>query len=90
MDSSLFNNPLFQNLSPEKLQFLMEFQNAQKTSDPNSAAPLFMNAMNQAQDQGIRFEQNESSLLIRLLMQNMSEAERKKAELLLMLLKNKK
>ena len=87
MDSNIFNNPLFQNLSPEKLQFLMEFQNQQKPKDANNAAPFFMNTMQQAQQQGIQFSQDESSLLINLLMQNMPEADRKKAEMILMMMK---
>lgn len=87
MDQNIFNNPLFQNLSPEKLKFLMEFQNSQKPNDTNSAAPFFMNTMNQAKQQGINFSKEESSLLIDLLMQNMPEAERKKAEMIMMMMK---
>lgn len=89
MDNNIFNNPLFQNLSPEKLQFLMEFQNQQKPKDAGSAAPYFMNTMQKAQDKGIQFTQDESSLLIQLLMQNMPEADRRKAEMLLMMLGKK-
>lgn len=87
MSSDIFNNPLFQNLSPEKLKFLMEFQNMQKPNDTNNVAPFFMNTMNQAQEQGINFTKDESSLLIDLLMQNMPESERKKAEMIMMMMK---
>lgn len=89
MDPNIFNNPLFQNLSPEKLQFLMEFQNQQKPNNASSAAPFFMNTMQQAQQKGIQFSQDESSLLINLLMQNMPEADRKKAEMILMMMKKR-
>ncbi len=87
MNSDIFNNPLFQNLSPEKLKFLMEFQSMQKPTDTKNAAPFFMNTMNQAKQQGIQFSREESSVLIQLLMQNMPEVERKKAEMLLRMMR---
>lgn len=89
MEQNIFSNPLFQNLTPEKLQFLMEFQNMQKPTDTNNAAPFFMNTMNQAKQKGINFSKEESSMLIELLMQNMPEGERKKAEMLMMMLKKR-
>lgn len=89
MDSNIFNNPLFQNLSPEKLKFLMEFQNAQKPTQSTQAGNFFTNTMQQAQKEGIQFSKEESSLLIDLLMQNMSDQERQKAQLLMMLLKKR-
>lgn len=87
MDANIFNNPLFQNLSPEKLNFLMEFQRQQKPSDAQAAAPFFMNTMQQAQKKGIHFSTEESALLIQLLLQNMPPNDRKKAELLLRMLR---
>lgn len=87
MDSNIFNNQLFQNLSPEKLKFLMEFQNMQKPTQTSQAGNFFANTMQQAKQDGIQFSQEESNLLIDLLMQNMSEQERQKAQLLLMMLK---
>ena len=83
MNSNIFQNPAFQNLSPEKLQFLMEFQNMQKPSSTKDAAPFFMQSLKQAQNQGIQFSKEESSLLIEILKQNMSPQEQKKADLIL-------
>ena len=86
MNNNIFQNPLFRNLSAEKLNFLMEFHNQQKPQDASSATPFFMNAMKKAQQQGITFTKDESSLLIQLIMQNMPEQERQRAQMLLMML----
>ena len=84
---NIFNNPLFQNLSPEKLQFLMNFQKQQIPNNTTTANNILMNTMNEANKKGIQFTQDESSLLINLIMQKMPESERQKAQLLLSMLK---
>lgn len=83
MNNNIFKNPAFSNLSPEKLQFLMEFQNMQKPSSMKDAAPFFMQSMKQAQNKGIQFSNEESSLLIEILKQNMSPEEQKKADMIM-------
>ena len=40
MDSNLFNNPAFANLSPEKLQFLLSFAQKEKPLNMKDAMPL--------------------------------------------------
>ena len=52
MSLNIFQNPAFQNLSPEKLQFLMEFQQMAKPSSMKDAAPFFMQSLKQAQEKG--------------------------------------
>lgn len=88
--SNAFPNALFQNLSPEKLQFLMNFQNMEKPQETNQAGPFLNKTMEQAKQEGIQFSKDETSMIMELLMQNMPEQERKKAEILMMLLKNRK
>lgn len=90
MNSSIFNTPAFQNLSSEKLQFLMEFQNMAKPSSMHNAAPFFMQILRQAQSKGIRFSEEESSLLIDILKQNMTPQEQKKADMILNMIKKRK
>lgn len=90
MDNTIFNNPLFQSLSPDKLQFLMNFQNQQKPQNINGVSALLSNTMNEAHKKGIQFTQEESSLLIQLLMQNMPESERQKAQLLISMMRKGK
>ena len=87
MSGNIFQNPAFQNLSPEKLQFLMEFQQMAKPSSMKDAAPFVMESLKQAQSKGIRFSNDESSLLIEILKQNMSPQEQKKADMILNMMK---
>lgn len=87
MNSNIFNHPAFQNLSPEKLHFLMEFQNTSKPSSMQSAAPFFMQMLRQARSKGIQFSEDESSLLIDILKQNMTPQEQKKADMILNMIK---
>ena len=72
MNTDIFNNPLFQNLAPEKLKFIQEFHQMAKPSDSKQAAPFFMQMMQQARQREIQF-----------LKSNMSEADQKKADMML-------
>ena len=83
MNSDIFNNPLFQSLAPEKLRFIQEFHQMAKPSDSKQATPFFMQMMQQARQKGIQFTPNETELLIQLLKSNMSEADQKKADMML-------
>lgn len=83
MNADIFNNPLFQSLAPEKLKFIQDFHQMSKPSDSKQAAPFFMQMMQQAKRQGIQFTPNETELLIQLLVSNLSEADRKKADMML-------
>lgn len=87
MNSNIFQDPAFQNLSPEKLQFLMEFQQMAKPSSMKDAAPFFMQSLKEAKSKGILFSGEESSLLIEILKQNMSAQEQKKADMILNMMK---
>ncbi|MBQ8279348.1 MAG: hypothetical protein IJZ23_05865 [Roseburia sp.] len=93
MDSNnnLFqNNPAFDNLSPEKLAFLMNFANAKKPSQMQEMMPFLMASMNQAKKENIQFTPSESDLLIEVLKQSLSPEEAKKVDTLMRLVKNKK
>ena len=43
----LNNNPLLADMSPEKLQFLMNFATAKKPTDIKEMMPFLLSAMNQ-------------------------------------------
>lgn len=74
-------------ISPEKLQFLMDFaSNNADTKDAKSMASTVMNAANNAKQNGMTFSNTETTLLIELLKQNMSEAERVKADKMLQMM----
>ena len=83
----LKGNPALNDISPEKLQFLMDFaSNNTDTKDAKSMASTFMNAANNAKQNGMTFSNTETTLLIELLKQNMSEAERVKADKMLQMM----
>lgn len=83
----LKGNPALNDISPEKLQFLMDFaSNNADTKDAKSMASTVMNAANNAKQNGMTFSNTETTLLIELLKQNMSEAERVKADKLLQMM----
>ena len=56
MDSNLFNNPAFANLSPEKLQFLLSFAQKEKPLNMKDAMPFLLSNMRQAKENHIDFE----------------------------------
>ena len=81
MNSNIFqNNPAFANLTPEKLNFLMNFANAKKPTQMQEMMPFLMASMNQAKKENIQFTPKETNLLIEILKQNLSPEEAKKVE----------
>lgn len=92
MDPSfLLNNPQLNNISPEKLQFLMEMAGQQKGGTPQDMAAALMAASAAAQQKGVGFDNSEMSLIVEVLKQNMSDNEKKRVDLILNMMKmNKK
>ena len=90
MDNNLFkNNPECNNLSPEKLAFLMNFANAKKPTQMQEMMPFLMSSMQQAKKENIQFSQSESDLLINLLKQNLSPQEAHKVDMMLRIMRPK-
>ena len=91
MDNQFFqNNPAFNNLSPEKLAFLMNFANAKKPSQMNEMMPFLMSSMNQAKKENIQFTPSESDLLVEVLKQGLPPEQAKKVDMVMQLMKNKR
>lgn len=86
----LKDNPLLQNMAPEKLQFLMNFASSQKPTQMKDMMPFLLSTMNSAKANNIQFTDPETELLIHVLKQNMSEEEAEKADKIIQLMKNKK
>ena len=94
----LNNNPLLADMSPEKLQFLMNFATAKKPTDiPPSIStdikemmPFLLSAMNSAKSNNIQFSEPETDLLFQILKQNMSAEESAKADKIMNLMKNRR
>lgn len=86
----LTNNPMLKNMSPEKLQFLMNFANAKKPTDMKEMMPFLLSTMNSAKKEDIQFTDPETELLITILKQNMSADEAAKADKIIKLMKGRR
>lgn len=86
----LNNNPLLKNMSPEKIQFLMNFASAQKPTDFKDMMPFLLSTMNSAKSNNIQFTEPETELLFTVLKQNMSEEEAVKADKIIQLMRNRR
>lgn len=86
----LANNPLLNNMSPEKLQFLMSFANKQKPTDIKEMMPFLLSTMNSAKANNIQFTDPETELLVTILKQNMSNEEAAKADKIMKLMKDRR
>ena len=61
----LNNNPLLQGMSPEKLQFLMNFASSEKPTDIKEMMPFLLSAMGSARSKNIQFTEPETDLLVK-------------------------
>ncbi len=86
----LLNNPQLQNISPEKLQLLMNL--AQNTSpsgsNPKDMAASLKNASAQASKQGMESSSGERDLIVEVLKQSLPPQEQKKVEMMMQLMKS--
>lgn len=84
------NNPAFQNLSPEKLQFLMNFMGQKKTTNSREMMALLMAFSNKAKGEGIQFSQTETDFIIDHLKESMSPQERQRTDMILNMMRNRR
>ena len=90
MDLNFFSqNPAFQNISPEKLAFLMNFMNQEKPSSSRDMMTFLMNFTTKARRQNISFTTDETDFIIQHLKQNLSQADQQRVDQVLRLLKRK-
>lgn len=85
----LLNNPKLQDISPEKLQLLMNL--AQSTSPsastPKDMASSLKNASERVSKEGMDFSSGERDLIIEVLKQNLPPQERQKVEMMMQMMK---
>ena len=86
----LKNNAGLSDISPEKLNFLMQFASQNKSGNAKEMSNMILSAVNSAKQEGIQFSPDETDLIIEILKQNMSPEEQRKADQLLMLMRNLK
>lgn len=86
----LLNNPQLENISPEKLEFLMNL--AQSTSPsastPKDMADSLKTASETAKKEGVDFSSSERDLIVEVLKQSMPPQEQQKVNLLMSMMKN--
>ena len=87
MENDFWNNPGLKNMSPEKLQFLMNFASKEKPTNIKDMMPFLLGTMNAAKTNNIQFTDPETEMLIALLKQNMSKD---KADKIIRLMKERK
>lgn len=81
MDQNFFSqNPAFQNISPEKLAFLMNFMNQEKPNSSRDMMAFLMNFVAKAQNQNLSFTTDETDFIIQHLRQGLNPAEQQRIE----------
>lgn len=87
---NLFHNAAFENMSADKLKFLMEFAAQSKPGSSKEMLSFLMGFAGKAKSQGIQFSQNETDFIIEHLKENMSPSEKQKADMIVQMMKNRK
>lgn len=72
----LASNPLLKDINPQKMQILGEILSQAGNKSTNELLPYFMAASQKASSMGVAFSNQETDLIIDLLTQNMSDAEK--------------
>ena len=86
MDPSIFNNPAFSGMSPEKLQFLLAFAGKDKPKNMRDVMPFLLSNMKQAKEQNLDFTKPEVQIICELLCKDLPPAEQEKAKKIMSLL----
>ena len=88
MDDSFFqNNPALKGISPQKLSFLTEFAKKNGQTNRQDLLPLLFATSSAAKEKGIHFSDEERSLTISLIRQQLSDSEEQKLDRMLSILK---
>lgn len=78
MDNFLLNHPAFQGMSPEKLEFIMNFASKDKPHNMKDAMPFLIAYMNSAKKQNINFSNTEVQLITEILSKDLPPNEQQK------------
>ena len=86
MNQNLFSSPEFQKLHPVKKQISQELASANQNLSPEMMLTKVMTINKELSKRNLSFTKEESTLLIRILKQNMSPSDQQKVDLLMGLL----
>ena len=81
--SVLLDNPALKDIAPEKLKFLLEFSTQNNNASAKDMMAILMSAKASANKQGMNFSGDEMNLIVEILKQQMSDDERKKADMII-------
>lgn len=82
------NRNQLRNISPAKLRIILDLMEASKGKGTDAILPLFMQANQKMQQQGLQFTQEESKLILDMLKEDMTPAEIQKIEMMQSILAN--
>lgn len=88
LDDIFMNNPVFKNMAPEKLNFILNFAQKDKPASMKDAMPFLLANMNLAKKQNINFSKPEVQLIGEILMKDLPPEEQERARKLLSMLGN--
>lgn len=85
----LLNNPQLKNISPEKLQFLMNLaaNTSPSGTNPKDMASSLKDASNRANKEGMDFSSGERELIVEVLKQSLPPQEQQKVDMMMQLMK---
>ena len=86
MNQDLFSSPEFQKLHPVKKQIIQELASSNQNMSQEIMLTKVMAINKELSKRSLNFTKEESALLIRIMKQNMSAADRQKVDLLMGLL----
>jgi hypothetical protein len=86
MDPSFFENPAFDGMSPEKLQFLLAFAGKDKPASMKEAMPFLMANMREAKQQNLTFTKPEVQLICEILSKDLPPAQQEQVKKLMSML----
>ena len=69
---------IFNGMSPDKIEFIMNFANKEKPTNMQEAMPFLLANMNQAKRQNINFSKSEIKLIADLLSKDLSPTDKSK------------
>lgn len=82
-DDFLFQNPVFQGMDPEKLQFILAFAQKDKPKSMKEAMPFLLANMNIAKKKNLNFTKPEVQLIAEILSRDLPEAEKQRVQKML-------
>ncbi len=82
-DDFLFQNPVFQGMDPEKLQFILSFAQKDKPKNMKEAMPFLLANMNVAKKKNLNFSAPEVQLIAEILSRDLPDAEKERVRKML-------